>query len=105
MESKRHDLMDFIVDMEQYSLQMSQQLKELDDSFTELKGVCLEEAELLEKGEETVRKLRKAYEDVAGKVIQYMHYAYRIYTINFRLDKKKFAFFVPCCHGRNFYPV
>ena len=68
MESKRRDLMDFIVDMEQYSLQMSQQLKELDDSFTELKGVCPEEAELLEKGEDTVRKLRKAYEDVAGKV-------------------------------------
>jgi archaellum component FlaC len=71
MESKRHDLMDFIVDMEQYSLQMSQQLKELDDSFAELKGVCQEEAELLEKGEETVRKLRKAYEDVAAKVGQY----------------------------------
>ena len=72
MESKRRDLMDFIVDMEQYSLQMSQQLKELDDSFAELKGVCQEEAELLEKGEETVRKLRKAYEDVAGKVSQYV---------------------------------
>ena len=71
MESKRRDLMDFIVDMEQYSLQMSQQLNELDDSFVELKGVCQEEAELLEKGEETVRKLRKAYEDVAGKVGQY----------------------------------
>ena len=70
MESKRRDLMDFIVDMEQYSLQMSQQLKELDDSFAELKGVCQEEADLLEKGEETVRKLRKAYEDVAGKVSQ-----------------------------------
>ena len=71
MESKRRDLMDFIVDMEQYSLQMSQQLKELDDSFAELKGVCQEEAELLEKGEDTVRKLREAYEDVAGKVGQY----------------------------------
>ena len=74
MESKRRDLMDFIVDMEQYSLQMSQQLKELDDSFAELKGVCQEEAELLEKGEETVRKLRKAYEDVAGKVGQYKYF-------------------------------
>ena len=78
MESKRRDLMDFIVDMEQYSLQMSQQLKELDDSFTELKGVCQEEAELLEKGEETVRKLRKAYEDVAGKVGQYIIVKYFI---------------------------
>ena len=78
MESKRRDLMDFIVDMEQYSLQMSQQLKELDDSFTELKGVCQEEAELLEKGAETVRKLRKAYEDVAGKVDQYIIIEYFI---------------------------
>ena len=68
MEMKQRELMDFIVDMEQYSQEKSTQLAELDDSFEELKRVCPEKAELLQEGAETVGKLRKAYEDVAGKV-------------------------------------
>ena len=68
METKQRDLMDFIVDMEQYTQQMNSQLNELDQTFEELKGVCPDRAELMPEGEEIVRKLRKAYEDVAGKV-------------------------------------
>lgn len=68
MEAKQRDLMDFIVDMDQYTQQMNSQLKELDQTFEELKGVCPDRAELIPEGEEIVRKLRKAYEDVARKV-------------------------------------
>lgn len=68
MESKQTDLMDFIVDMEQYNQEKNKLLKKMADSFEELKIVCPEKTELLQEGEEIVEKLRKAYEDVAGKV-------------------------------------
>ena len=62
------DLNDFIVDMDSYTNQMNTQLGQMDDSFDELKGGCPDKAELIQEGEETVAKLRKAYEDVARKV-------------------------------------
>ena len=68
MEAKLGDLMDFIVDMEQYTQHKNTQLRELDESFEALKGVCPEKAELLQEGADTVVNLKKAFEDVARKV-------------------------------------